>query len=101
MLSELRARRPRELEGEVPFHELGALADPVILGLPECRNWGLALEPQDEMGRQWLQFSVLGIRVPVLSPRNTGVAVLNPMMLTGPDLVDVEIEATTDFVSKH
>ena len=51
------------------FYIMDKLADPMILGLPEMSSLGSWVEPPGEDGRRWVQFTALGIRLPIADER--------------------------------
>ena len=66
------------------------------MGRPELAQLGLMLEPADENGRLWIQFTQIGgLRVPLLQPSRDGrrrlMRVEEPVVVAGPDLQDIPI----------
>ena len=59
------------------------LSDPIILGIPELRALGIYLEPPDASGRKWVQFTTLGVRLPLLDPKQR----ISPLMTDDRKLV--------------
>ena len=98
---ELRRRMPSEVRVEVAFHELDELADPLIIGYPECSRWGLMLEPPDEHGQRWLQFTAHNIRLPVLDNRASSLAAARPVEVHGPAVHEVEVEMDSGVLANH
>ena len=47
------------------FYIMAKLADPMILGFPEMSSLGSWVEPPGADGRRWVQFTALGIRLPI------------------------------------
>ena len=94
-LQECRRREPSEKYLDAKFYLMENLSDPVILGRPELQELGLYLEPADDDGRLWVQFSAYGTRLPVIQPKLDGARrvfrVDQPVVLQGPDLQDVPV----------
>ena len=51
------------------FYMMDKLADPLILGFPEMSSLGCYVEPPGDDGRQWVQFTSLGIRLPIIDEK--------------------------------
>ena len=70
------------------------LSDPIILGLPELRSLGVFLEPPDDTGRKWIQFTTYGIRLPRLTPapRNSDMTTQDRKVVVGPDMQEVSVQ---------
>ena len=51
------------------FYMMDKLADPLILGFPEMASLGCYVEPPGDDGRQWVQFTSLGIRLPIIDEK--------------------------------
>ena len=92
-LQALRERRPDTVSFDAKFYIMDNLSDPFILGIPELRSLGLYLEPPDEHGRKWLQFTTLQARVPLLPPAGQGISpyTWSPMTIQGPESRPVEV----------
>ena len=76
------------------FYLMENLSDPIILGRPELQQLGLFLEPPDEDGRLWVQFTSYNLRLPVIMPGNGSRKVFKvdePKILQGPDLQSVPV----------
>ena len=97
-LQKCRDKKPKFIELEVPFHELESLNDPIIIGLPQCQNWGLTLEPPDEFGRKWVQFGQLGTRHAVIGTQKSKITIVRPGYVHGPGLTTFDVEAPLDWI---
>ena len=83
---------------KVAFHALEKLSDPIILGMPELRKFGLYLEPDmDQSGLGWVQFAILGVKLPLIGTKlETKINVVHPALMAGPDFQAVPVELLAD-----
>ena len=74
------------------------LSDPVILGMPELRVLGVYLEPPDDHGRKWIQFTTKRLRLPLLSPqkRSSPLGTTVRRIVEGPELVEIPVSLHPD-----
>ena len=74
------------------------LSDPVILGVPELRALGVYLEPPDDHGRKWIQFTTKQLRPPLIDPRRRASLMRTDVhrVVEGPELVQVPVTLEPD-----
>ena len=72
-LADLRRRGPSRGAILGKFYLMDALADPMILGYPEMCSLGCWMEPPGDDGRRWVQFTSMGIRVPITEDKKRGL----------------------------
>ena len=68
-LEQLRRQGPARGAIVGKFDVMDKLADPLILGFPEMSSLGCWVEPPGDDGRQWVQFTSLGIRLPIIDEK--------------------------------
>ena len=89
------------------FYIIDNLADPIILGLPEMSQLGAYVEPADEQGRYWVQFTSPtggGLRLPMLQPRGkdkSRVKLFQAVEVVGPALLQVSSVMTREEYEWH
>ena len=100
----LRSELKQEQKDVVWFYELGELSDPLIIGRPDLTRWGFYMEPEDQNGRLWIQFTALNLRLPVLRKppgQAGGIRVAHPVELEGPDAQAVEVSIDRAALQQH
>ena len=77
----------------VKCYVMDNLSDPIILGIPELLELGAYLEPPDETGRKWIQFTTKRLRLPLLDPkkRRTPMQTETRRLVVGPELYQVAV----------
>ena len=93
-LADCRAKEPATKYLTTEFYLMENLSDPIILGRPELSHLGLMLEPPDEQGRLWVQFTTMNLRIPVIMPGMGNAPVFRieePQVIAGPDLREIPV----------
>ena len=89
----------RSREVNVKFCEMDNLSDPIIIGCPELQAWGFMMEPRTDTGLSWVQFTTLNIALPLVAARaGQHIQVLHPLLIAGPDAVEVPVVAVRRVV---
>ena len=83
-------------EVDVRFYLMPNLADALIMGIADTARIGTYPEQRQADGRQWVQFTTFGIRLPFIIPQNRDVLppALVPVQskrIEGPDVVPIEV----------
>ena len=93
-LQDVRRGHPTSARFTAKCYIMDSLSDPIILGLPELRSLGVFLEPPDDTGRKWIQFTTYGIRLPLLtpSPRGSDMTTQDRKVIVGPDTQEVRVQ---------
>ena len=76
---------------------MDSLADPLILGFPELSALGCWMEPPDDSGRRWIQFTTMGIRLPIIQSIKISaktVKIEGTVEVEGPALHSVKLVMT-------
>ena len=97
-LKDLRLKGRNEPSFVAKCYVMKNLSDPVILGVPELGALGVYLEPPDDHGRKWIQFTTKGLRLPLLSPqrRNSPMVTELRRLVSGPEFVQVPVSLQLD-----
>ena len=74
------------------------LSDPVIIGVPELRALGVYLEPPDDHGRKWIQFTTKGLRLPLINPQRKNSPMVTELrrVVNGPEFVQIPVSLDRD-----
>ena len=86
------------------FYMVDNLSDGLILGLPEMSQLGAYVEPMDDSGRYWVQFTSLGgLRLPLISSRRSGakVKLVDLIEADGPALLQARSILTKEEYDVH
>ena len=98
-LKELRKRGPPRGEIQAKFYIMDQLADPMILGFPELSTLGCWMEPPGDDGRRWVQFTTMGIRLPIIESKRIHVNTLHVegvAEIEGPAVASVDVTLTAE-----